>query len=158
MEGDTPAGALGTTLGLVVLAGCWGLRRPLGEHARAREEAWIRARPFPLHGVLEALASRQTEGRFALDVVFDAPPGARALPSEELLRDVFRTVEAEASLRPGQPVCRLVRRWSFDSSVLTNAHTHAWVHEVCALLETLHARHPLREVRVHGFDGPPQGP
>lgn len=161
----SPAIGVGGLVGLLVAVAAWRLRPTMGERAIAHEDAWVRARPFLLTGHLEVLARGETEGAFRLVFELDTPrtpadaaatfrsPAPRSTPpSEALLADVFRTVGAK--VRSDSDFWEVEYVWDFrdsEHSVLTNAHVHAWMHQVVAVLETLHARHPVRSVSVLGF-------
>ena len=176
-EGN-PALGVGMLAGVFAAIGAWRLRPMMGERAIAREEAWVRARPFLLTGHLDVLARRETEGAFRLvfelgtprapadaAATFRSPATRSAPPSEALLADVFRTVGAQirsgsvADISTGSAgsaadIWEVEHIWDFgdsEHSLLTNAHVHAWMHQVVAVLETLHARHPVRSVSVLGF-------
>lgn len=169
-DGDEggPALGVGMLVGALVATAAWRLRPSIGERAIAHEEAWVHARPFLLTGYLEALASSSTEGCFRLVLELDAPrtptdaaatfrsPAARSTPPDEaLLADVFRTVGAKVRPDSVPGFWEVEHVWDFgDTSVLTNAHVHAWMHRVVAVLETLHTRHPVRSVSVLGFAPP----
>jgi hypothetical protein len=174
----SPALGVGMFAGVFAAVGAWRLRPTMGERAIAHEEAWVRARPFLLTGHLDVLTRRETEGAFRLVFELDTPrapadaaatfrsPATRsAPPSEALLADVFRTVGAKVrsgsvaafptgSAGSAADFWEVECVWDFgdsEHSVQTNAHVHAWMHQVVAVLETLHARHPVRSVSVLGF-------
>ena len=174
----SPAIGIGGLVGLLAAFAAWRLRPTMGERAIAREEAWVRARPFLLTGHLDVLARRETEGAFRLVFELDTPraladaaatfrsPATRSTPpSEALLADVFRTVGAQVrsdsvadfstgSAGSAADFWEVEYVWDFrdsEHSVLNNAHVHTWMHQVVAVLETLHTRHPVRSVSVLGF-------
>lgn len=166
----SPAFAVGMFVGVFAVIAAWRLRPTMGERAIAHEEAWVRARPFLLTGHLDSLAHWSTEGGFRLVFELDTPPAptdadAAATfrspatrstpPSEALLADVFRTVGARVRSDSVPGFWEVERVWDFrdgeHGGPLTNAHVHAWMHQVVAVLETLHARHPVRSVSVLGF-------
>jgi hypothetical protein len=128
------------------------LRPWIGELSIAREEARVRALPFPVVGYFEALASARTEGRASLTIRF-APSDAVGSSENERLADVFRAIGAKLgeSAKPGER--RVYYEVDFgESSALTNAHLAAWLRRAIRVLELVHPTRPIAEVSVAGFE------
>ncbi|MBX7191151.1 MAG: hypothetical protein K1X94_03785 [Sandaracinaceae bacterium] len=148
------------------LGACFLVRVPVADRAVAREQAWAASLPFPLVGYPAALGSSATEGSFRLELTFRGPDAeestvasfrtaarAGAEIDDALLADALRTVAAH--VEPGRGVLerRLTTTFDFgESSELTNAHVRAWMHGAVPALRAIHARHPIAEVRVRGFE------
>jgi hypothetical protein len=164
------AGLFVMLAGAVPFFAVYLLRPRVGDHAIAREEAWARSFPFRIHGYPQVLGHSTTEGTAGLVLRFasatktvDNPaasfrtPGARvatlAAPDDETLSAVFRTIGAKLSTSTRQDgTKRITYEVSFgDTSVFNNAHLAEWIHRASNVLMTLHARHPIEEVRVEGF-------
>lgn len=120
----------------------WLLRPTFGRAAVAREEARVRALPFPLTGYLEALGRDPSDTTVTLEIEFVDEPAPEAL-----VADVFRTIGAEAVKRDG-PRRRVARGWSFEGSISNNTFIARWVRRSFPILVALHGRHPIASVHV----------
>lgn len=149
------------------------LRPFFGARAVAREEEYLRARPFGVVGYLEALGGTRTEGTATLAITFapaetehhliDVPTAdfrsaaarrithATTPPNEETIRLAFRTIGGELRSSFVNEM-RIVYTTSFESSVFTNAHLADWLRRAFDILEVIHVNHPIDKVRVDGFN------